>query len=338
MTSSNSTAETEVTTANDSDYKDTFTLLQEEIARLESELRLRDETAQRELEHPPIDDSETVRRLDARITELQDELASREDTIAFLLDQLVAIEQSTTAERAEWEQLSQWVNRIEERVDSKERDSDSLLSDLEAARAELANREQFIKSEQRAWDAQRLAWTREVEELRSQITNLALQSTAHSQRSTNEADETDTTVLRVMEEENRRLRQTCFELTKAVASTAELDELRAEAELLRGQLKTAQEEARKLSDEGQRVKLEHETAIAAIKTQKAREAVVTVDTDLNPKSSLLATTVSDVSIDERIRAFRQHLQEVHQREEDERTHTSLTTKLSKLWHKSRPIR
>jgi DNA repair exonuclease SbcCD ATPase subunit len=148
-------------------------------------------------------------------------------------------------------------------------------------------------------------------------------------------------VLQVMDEENRRLRQTCLELTKASDRQAEADMLRTQVETLQGELSRIQVELRAERDERERERNVHETAIVTLQSQSVREAMNSQREQISEGStpapqSLPAYASRDTSIDERIRAFREHLRDVHVREEEERQRKSFTSRLSKVWMKSRP--
>lgn len=148
-------------------------------------------------------------------------------------------------------------------------------------------------------------------------------------------------VIQVMDEENRRLRQTCLELTKASDRQAESDMLRTQVETLQAELSRIQMELRGERDERERERNVHETAIVTLQSHAAREALESQREQIQegstpPPHSLPSYASRDTSIDERIRAFREHLRDVHQREEEERQRKSFTSRLSKVWMKSRP--
>jgi hypothetical protein len=119
----------------DVEYQDTVVLLQDEIARLEEELRQRDEA--------PMGDSigadfdlaqgagDQVTAADsARLAELMTDLARRDETIALLLEEIRLVEEAEAAGRAEWEQLNQWVGQVEQRVDSRDEQDTQLVQEL----------------------------------------------------------------------------------------------------------------------------------------------------------------------------------------------------------------
>src|SRR5438270_8043476 len=90
--------------------QDTIDLLHEEIARLEAELLARDDAALHAVDAEPAggdgDEDGALRR---RVEELTAELATRDETVALLLDQARLFEEAAWAQRAEWDQLHQWV-------------------------------------------------------------------------------------------------------------------------------------------------------------------------------------------------------------------------------------
>ena len=97
-------------------------MLQEEIARLEHELQVREESRQASAseEEPLLDDdggssdsSEALGVQREEIERLNAELAGRNETIILLLDELSRLEEAQEAGRAEWEQLNGWLAELE---------------------------------------------------------------------------------------------------------------------------------------------------------------------------------------------------------------------------------
>jgi hypothetical protein len=111
------------------DYQEVIALLQEEVARLEQELRGRDArpfepaspaaTATPEAVEAGAAAAE-VARARAEVERLETELGGREETIALLLDQLSRVEEAQAAGRAEWEQLAGWLAELEHRVEGQD--------------------------------------------------------------------------------------------------------------------------------------------------------------------------------------------------------------------------
>src|SRR5258708_39652683 len=98
------------------EYQDTLALLQEEIASLEEEVRLRDQAlAQREEQSKEASQSCSEASA-SQIADLTAELARREEIITLLFDELRIVEEAEAAGKAEWEQLDQWVEKVEQRV------------------------------------------------------------------------------------------------------------------------------------------------------------------------------------------------------------------------------
>ena len=116
------------------DYMEMIALLQEEVARLEQELRGRDERPPETSSDGAASDpegtdavaaAEEAAAARAEIERLESELAGREETIGLLLDQLSRVEEAHAANRAEWEQLAGWLAELEQRVEGQ--DGDALL-------------------------------------------------------------------------------------------------------------------------------------------------------------------------------------------------------------------
>jgi hypothetical protein len=116
------------------DYLEAIALLQEEVARLEQEVRARDE---RSFEPMPqgaagTDDAlasaaaeEEVDLARAEVQRLKAELAGSEETIGLLVDQLSRVEEAQAASRAEWEQLAGWLTELEQRVERQDAQRDA---------------------------------------------------------------------------------------------------------------------------------------------------------------------------------------------------------------------
>jgi len=247
------------------EYRETIALLQEEIARLEQELQLGTErpwetvsrgvaSAEDEVTPSAASTSATAAAAQGEVERLKCELASRDETVALLLDQLGLLEESNAASRAEWEQLTEWVAELEQRVEGQD------------------------------------------------------------------------------EKENRRLRgrQDIVERTAALDSDAlhsRLSELQDERDALGRQLQQVQDERR-------REALEHEATLAELRTRLSQASLVRPKAP--PPIQEPENHIRDSEPDLRIRALRQHLLEIHQREEEQRRQRSLTGRLSRLWSRTSP--
>ena len=84
------------------------------------------------------------------------DLASREETVALLLDQLSLLEEARTADRAEWEQLAGWVAELEQRVEGQDEDAlrrlQARLGDQQREAEELRTK---LEQHRRGWEVQR---------------------------------------------------------------------------------------------------------------------------------------------------------------------------------------
>ena len=116
------------------DYLETIVILQDEVARLEQELQLHQEghrettsTAEAGLhdEATLVSARENVAGDPGEVERFKAELASRDETIRLLMDELVRVEEAQEATRAEWEQLSAWVAELEHRVEGHDAGADA---------------------------------------------------------------------------------------------------------------------------------------------------------------------------------------------------------------------
>jgi DNA repair exonuclease SbcCD ATPase subunit len=150
--------------------EETVALLLEEIARLESELRVRDDADQLETPNEPIaapalPDAGLVRR----IAELTADVAGRDETIIVLLEQADLFEQAAIAQRAEWDQLHQWVQEVEQRVEGKNSRESDLETELQVERRRNESQRQSIEVERKAAESRRNSLEREVGDLRGKL-------------------------------------------------------------------------------------------------------------------------------------------------------------------------
>jgi chromosome segregation ATPase len=270
---------------------DTIELLQEEIARLEAELRRAEEAAR---EAPPAPPPEAAPD-DARLAELADAVTERDATIGLLCEQLAALEEVGAARAAEWEHMDRWVGELEARLD---RDAAAAPVEPEADRdaREAALREELSRR-QRAWAAERTRFEAELAELRARPA------------ATGDADGAR------LESENARLRD---EARRLAAAAAEADALRERAGDLEGQLGQSLLKLARTEDDLRRERFEHEAELAALRASLA---------------GAKAAAPAELNVDDRLRAFRQHLQEVHEREEHEREQRQLIHRISRLWRR-----
>jgi hypothetical protein len=303
---------------------ETIALLEEEIARLETELRLRDLAAAAEIDHAGTDQPRPGPDPGAqeRIAQLEAELAARAETIGLLLEQLRLADEAEAASHAEWEQLHGWVEELERRVaergdgepdpelraalEAEQRNSDLLRHDAEKA--------------ERSWELQRQALVAEVERLRGRFTEVAGQS------------DTTVAVVAALEHENRELRDAYDALARTTVSAHEADVLMRDLQITRQKYDALAHELQKERDERQRERKEYEASSNALKSQLARDSLRRQEEQV--KAASHAPTAKDplLDADMRIRAFREHLKEIEQGEAQERMRRSLAARLSRLWN------
>ncbi len=307
---------------------DTITLLQEEIARLEAELRDRDQAALSHHDHH-LDNANAHAHAHAsdtsreQIDGLLAEIAARDETVELLLEQSRLYEEAASAQRAEWEQLHQWVEEVERRVEDRDAEGPRLRAELDAERDRGERLRVSSETERRGWDARRVGLERETQLLRDEI--------ARNHQGSATRDESS---LLELAAENRQLRTDC-EALRTLANEAEtLGRRFAEAVT---DLETARREIRRLEDERQRERIEHEAELVALRSELARESLVRqAEPSSEPTRDFAPERPSAMDADERIRAFRQHLKELHDTEAAQRVNRSLGARLSRLWRNTGP--
>ncbi|GAC1450744.1 MAG: hypothetical protein NVSMB9_35390 [Isosphaeraceae bacterium] len=309
--------------------EETITLLQEEIARLEAELRAHEEPAflpaQEErfgVECATRSDQEQL--LQQRMKELVGELATSQETVSLLIEQTRLYEEAAKAQQAEWEQLDQWVGEVERRVTSRDAKDAQLASELNAERRRSEALLQSAVAEKAEWDAQSRGFEREAQQLRDALV-----------RKSEGSSETQKASIALLEE-NRRLQTMCARLQLA---TVETEDLRSRLARVEQDLTHAKNTLEQAHDERERTRNEHEAELAGLRSTiatlslKGEESSVTLKSSTSVHESTERTTLD---ADERIRAFRQHLKELHEREAERRANRSLSSRLSRLWNHTGP--
>jgi hypothetical protein len=302
--------------------QETIALLEEEIARLEDELRLRDLAATAESQGlsayhtQPAHDEEA----EERIALLGKELASREETIALLLEQTRLADEAEAAGRAEWEQLHNWIQEVERRVAEQSDPGTELREQLADERRTNEILRQTAEKELRSWEVQRLSLVAEVERLRSRFTEVAGES------------DTSLAALRALEFENRELRDAYDSLARSSVPEHEMDAIVAELQSVRQQHAAAIQDLKQLHDDRQREHNEHEAALNALRSQLARDSLRRQEEQIKSTVAVTSSKESLLEADMRIRAFREHLKEIHHDETEQRLRRSLAARLSRLWN------
>lgn len=305
------------TTTNDDE---TIALLHDEIARLEAEISARDEAQVADdltTTWDALHGYEDLEPFRARIEALGIELAAKEETIELLLEQSRFYEDCAAVQRAEWDELQRWVDEVERRFGSGERDENRHQEELDAERRRAEAIRSHADSGRKAWEIQRRGLEQEISRLRSNIpaaTGTAALDPAFV----------------ALENEVRGLRERCEELEAETGKNPELGSLRQKLAETLARFDESEVAHRRAGDEWAREKNELVAALAASRGEVAREAQRAAPSEaeqLDPAARSAA-----VEADERIRAFRQHLQELHVREANERaSRGGLSARLSRLW-------
>ena len=310
-------------TSDDEINVDTIALLYDEIARLEAEIRDRDDaritddlTATRD--HNQGHDA--VAPLHLLINELSFELAAKEETIALLLEQTRFYEDAAAVQRTEWDELQRWVEDVEHRIDSNDGGESRHLAQIEAEKHRFEGLNNQAVADRSAWELQRRGLDQEIHRLRS----LA------SQTPTNVSGIFATAPL---EDENHKLQERLQGMESSMPKTPEVETVRKKLAETLARFDASEVAHRRAGDEWSREKSQLTAALSAAQGQVAREAMLAPA--VKPIES--GATSAAIEADERIRAFRQHLHELHRREAEERANRGgLSSRLSKLWHHGSP--
>ncbi len=299
------------------DDDETITLLHDEIARLEAELRtyaearvMDDPTATWDAQHG----YENIEPYRARIVELSLELTAKEQTIELLLEQTQFYEESAAVRRAEWEQLQRWVEDVEQRIGSGGADESHYREEIDAERQRAESLLRHVETERKSWETQRGSLEKEISRLRA-----------------NGSQAPGAGPLAALEAENRRLREGCEQLQSAAATPPDVERLRKKLSDTLSRFDAAEVEHRIAGDEWAREKNEMAAALAVARGEVARESKRSQGQNLEKVDPVAKAAA--VEADERIRAFRQHLQELDVRESAERaSRGGLSARLSRLWN------
>jgi chromosome segregation ATPase len=356
-------------------YDDSISLLQEEIARLEDELRMHTESkALSGVSHRA--DQELQEKLDSFTAQIAD----RDETILLMFDQVRGLEEALAASREEWEQLDRWVQEVEQRVEStegveKERDA-QLLVEHENLKKKLRRAEQRRRVLQlevfrlngevgkasqaptETIDRAPRADQDEVDALHATIASLRKQLIAVPQEFKVEGRsvELDVAGLEALRARNSELEKELVVLRDELGAVLrvrdtekhELEALRVENEGLEKRVKILPGLRREFDrlkaenleieaklaaamDDAERQRIEYEASLAAIRADKVAASIAAP----SPLSTV-AEKSGEMTIEERMSAFRRHLHEVHQREVADRRERKLSTRLSRLWRKTAP--
>ena len=107
------------------------------------------------------------------------ELAARDETINLLLDQLRLVEEAESASRVEWEQLTQWVTEVEERMERQDgAGTGQLALELDAHRSQAEELRSRLDLERKAWNDQRRGLENEIQRLQALLALAAQEAAA----------------------------------------------------------------------------------------------------------------------------------------------------------------
>lgn len=313
----------------DADYLETIALLQDEIARLEEELLAREEIGPSSVQTDrsradPGDPDELPNRQE--LDRLGADLAARDETINLLLDQLRLVEEAESASRVEWEQLTQWVAEVEQRIERQDgAGTEKLALELDAHRKQAEECRLQLDLERTAWIDQRRGLENEIHRLQSLLARAAQEGAATS----------DHAALAILESENQRLRQLCQDHDETIKSEAR--SRREAMEMARREIEEVRRERDLVKDERDRERREYEIAVASLRSQVSRAALTAREnkgpaTGSDASSDVPAALEADI----RIREFRQHLKEIHCHEAEARNRNRLGARLSRLWARTGP--
>jgi uncharacterized small protein (DUF1192 family) len=328
-------------------YREAIALLQDEVARLEQELRWRDEessNARADGATPIGDEADTAAdagempRERAELERLERELAGRDETIGLLLDQLSRVEEAHAADRAEWEHLAGWLAELERRVEGQDGEALLRLEERLAAREqEVQTLRKSAEQERRAGEAQRQAAEAEIARLQAALAQVRAAPAAAGSGGEPSAPGAAlvSQVADALRSENRRLRAALEESAKRLAADpAETRDARlGEALNERNGLLRRLEQ---LEDERKRERHEHAAALAELQAQLSRASLVPRDEGSARAGEGSGQDTRDRDVDLRIRALREHLLEIHQQEADARRRKQLLPRLSRLWSRTGP--
>jgi myosin heavy subunit len=330
------------------DYQETIEILQEEIARLERELQLRDESREDAASHvdSSFDDKpETSDAADTHggdpleVERLQKELDGRDETIVLLLDELSRVDEAQKASRAEWEQLNGWVAELEDRVAGQDGSAAQQLQNELAAQRQKADALQ-LKSEQerRAWEAQRQVYQEEVTRLQASLDEVSVSNTAPADVDSGTLSQgVDPGVVEALQAENLRLRAAWQELVERASAAEHSEALEAKLAETLNERQQLRRKLEQVDDERKRERLEHEATVAELRSRQS-------ELSQSPSQDVVSETkpagaASERDLDMRVRALRQHLQEIEERERmerEERRQKNLVVRLSRLWSRTSP--
>jgi hypothetical protein len=328
------------------DYLETITLLQEEVARLEQELQWRDERQMEPTSNTFAsvpDEAEPATALenlaggasDSEVERLSTELASRDETIRILLDELSRVEEAQTATRSEWEHLAGWVEELESRVEGQDENALRQIEiRLEAERQKGDALRMKSDHDRRAWEAQRQIYQEEIARLQVRLDQVVTSPEASGalEGRVTQSSGPNVEVVEALQVENLRLRaawQELVERASAAEHTESSDTKLAATEEERRQLSRQVEQ---LQDQRKLERLEHAATVAELQARLSQASLP--GPEVPPPEKSPAGISQMLEIDLRVRALRQHMMEMERCEKEERSQKRLAARISRLWSRT----
>jgi hypothetical protein len=329
-----------------SDYLETIAILQAEVARLEQELQFHNE---RQSEAPLYDEAsfpdetEAARGLENvggepdQVAPFEAELVSRDETIRLLLDELSRVEEAQAATQSEWEHLAGWVTELEHRVEGQDREALLQFENRLAGEQQKVSALQ-VKSEQDrgAWEAQRRIYQEEITRLQEALDQIAKNAEAPgtNEGRVTQGREADDNVVEALQAENLRLRAGWEELVERRAAADRSEALEAKLAETVNEHHQLRRQLEQIEDERKRERLLYEANAAELQARLSQASLTQPHEPTLEKGPERVSAERDIEL--RVRALRQHLLEVDQREKEERRQKQLINRLSRLWTRTGP--
>ena len=323
------TSEPVTTHWNDHDdpNQETIALLQDEIARLEAELHARDEALR--LRPSPPEAADDDRLPDDGLRRRVDELnarragrARRDGHDPAGADPTLRGGRRGTACGVGAAQSMGRGGRAASRRSRQRRPTTPRRARLRAAPARRSLR-RSADAERRDWEcSQRVGLEREAAHLRELLARQP------------KADGRDDDRVHRPGAENRRLRTTCARL-ESVGRRGRRPRPRGSPRPSSSWTRPGAS-SRAAEDDRRRERIEHEAVVGALRSQLARESLQQQAEPLAAFRRRSRRGRPALDADERIRAFRQHLKDLHENEAARRADRSIASRLSRLWHHTGP--
>ncbi len=273
-------------------------LMRAEIEHLQTELTQRDAELAELLDSgpvhsAPVNDAETTKLVE-RLEQLLDELNDADQRVRGLEELVEVADEATRAEFEEREQLETWVSEIETRISDREQEFLAREEKLQTRLAEANQQKQEAATN-----------------LAKVVGGKGAEFQKQAQQQIAELTRRNTTLVTELEDSRQASQRLEKLMDEAGTSSEELNRIaEREARIRQHEIDLSQERARVARQKAELTKLRDQLE----RTSQSQEL-----TDENP--------------DVRTRAFRQHLQEIHEKEKQERKERSLSARISRIWHR-----